>query len=155
MDPVLMTLAGKALQIVAPYLAKGGEKVAEALGEQIGTQVKGLVERITARFRREPAQAQVLDAYAANPAANEGAVQNALARELEADPAFRAEVEQDVNRFGSVLSVVQRIKEGKEVTGAEIDEVSEGLIQVHQEIEKGEKIVGFKGGSFGATKSAK
>lgn len=149
MDPVLMTLAGKALQLVGPYLAKGGEKVVEALGEQIGAQVKGLVERISARFRREPAQAQVLDEYAADPAANEGAAQATLARELEADPTFRARVEQDVNRFGPVLGVVQRIKEGREVTGAEIDEVRKGLIQIHQEIDKGEKIVGFKGGSFG------
>lgn len=149
MDPVLMTLAGKALQLVAPYLAKGGEKVAEALGEQIGGQVKGLVDRITARFRREPAQAQVLDEYAADPAANEGAAQATLARELEADPTFRAQVEQDVNRFGPVLSVVQRIKEGKEVTGAEFDEVRKGLIQVHQEIDKGENIIGIRGGSFG------
>jgi len=149
MDPVLMTLAGKALQLVAPYLAKGGEKVAEALGEEIGAQVKGLVERIRARFRREPAKAEVLDQYAADPAANEGAAQATLARELEADPAFRAEVEADVNRFGPVLSVVQRIKEGKEVTGAEFDEVKKGLIQVHQEMDKGEKIVGFKGKIFG------
>lgn len=149
MDPVLMTLAGKALQLVAPYLAKGGEKVAEALGEEIGSQVKGLVERIRARFRREPAKAEVLDQYAADPAANEGVAQATLAREMEADPAFRAQVESDVNRFGPVLSVVQRIREGNEVTGAEIENVKKGLIQVHQELEKGDHIVGAKIGNFG------
>lgn len=149
MDPVLMTLAGKALQLVAPYLAKGGEKVAEALGEEIGVQVKGLVERIRARFRRQPADAGVLDRYAADPGAVEGEARETLAREMEADPAFRAEVEREVKRFGPVLSVVQRIKNGEEVTGAEIETVKKGLIQVHQEMDVGKKVVGAKIGTFG------
>lgn len=149
MDPVLMVLAGKALQLVAPYLAKGGGKVAEVLGEEIGTQVKGLLGRIRARFRREPAHTDVLDRYAADPAANEGALQATLAREMETDPAFRAEVERDVNRFGPVLSVVQRIREGKEVTGAEIDAMKKGLVQVHQEMDRGENVTGARIKDFG------
>ena len=144
MDPVLLTLAGKALQLVAPYVARGGEKVAEALGEEIGAQVKGLVERIRARFRREPANAEVLDQYAADPQANEGAAKATLARELEADPAFRAQVEADVNRFGTVLSVVQRVKEGRVIDAGEIENAKNALLQYVQEADKVDEMRGPK-----------
>lgn len=149
MDPVLMALAGKALQLVGPYIAKGGEKVAEALGEQIGTQLGGLVERIRARFRRDPAGAQVLDRYGADPRANEAAAQQVLAEEMERDPAFRTELERDVNRFGPVLAVVQRIQDGERITGAEIGTITRGLVQVHQDVGTARDVTGAKIDTFG------
>lgn len=149
MDPVLLILAGKALQLVSPYLATGGEKIAESLGEGIGNQVREALGRIRARFRSDPARAVVLERYAVDPQANEGEAKVALAEAMDEDAGFRAEIERDVNRFGSVLSIVQRIKDGEEVTGVEIQQVKSGLIQVHQEVEKGKNVVGAKIHTFG------
>ncbi len=149
MDPVLMALAGKALQLVGPYIARGGEKVAEALGEQIGKQVGGLVERIRAWFGRDPAGAQVLERYGSDPEANRAAAQQALAEGMDRDPAFRTELEREVNRFGPVLSVVQRIQDGERITGAEIRSITQGLVQVHQDVGTARDVTGAKIDTFG------
>lgn len=149
MDPTLMTLAGKALQLVAPYVARGGAKVADALGEAIGAQLKEVVDRIRARFRLNPENASMLEQYAEDPTSNEPKARAALAREMEADPGFRAEIAAGVKRFGPVLNIVQRIRDGENVTGVEIESVRNGLMQVHQAMDRANGVVGAKINTFG------
>ncbi|MBI3241961.1 MAG: hypothetical protein HYZ49_06675 [Chloroflexi bacterium] len=93
MDPT--TLAAAATALLAPYVAKAGEKLAEKVGEKLPDQMGKLWAAIADKFKGKPAAEEAAKDLAANPKDedNQAAFRKELRKVLEADTGFVAELE--------------------------------------------------------------
>ncbi len=93
MDPT--ALAATATALLAPYVAKAGEKLAEKVGEKLPEQMGKLWTAIAARFKGKPAAEEAVKDLAAKPddEDNQAAFRKELKKVLEADTDFVAELE--------------------------------------------------------------
>jgi hypothetical protein len=97
MDPV--TLAGSAVALVAPYLALGGKELAKKVGEEAGQRIFGLYDKLKAKLVGGGAEALADLAKQPNDADSQAALRVQLKKALDADPAFRAELEKLVGEI--------------------------------------------------------
>ena len=100
MDPI--TLAAAATTLLAPYLAKAGEKAAEKIGEKLPEAVGKVWNAIAAKFKGRPAGEEALKDLAAKPGDDDNLVsfRKELKKMLADDPAFVAELVQLVRAAG-------------------------------------------------------
>jgi hypothetical protein len=101
MDPV--TLAATAVGLLAPFLQRLGEKTAEKTSEEVSQTlsegavpaVKRLLKALKERLRPGTYAGNQLEGVEEKPASDtrQQALRDALAEELQADPAFAAEVQ--------------------------------------------------------------
>ncbi len=79
MDPT--SLAATVVAVLAPHLAKAGEKLAEETGKAVAEKIGSLYQALKTRFENKPAAQEALTDLEANPK-NEDA-KGALRRQLE------------------------------------------------------------------------
>lgn len=90
MDPV--SLAPAVLTVLAPYLAKAGGKLADALVENAPEYAGKLWATIVEKFRGKPAAEEAARDLLENPADadNQAAFRKAIRKAIEEDPAWLA-----------------------------------------------------------------
>ncbi len=100
MDPI--TLAAAAATLLAPYLAKAGEKAAEEIGKKLPDAVGKVWGAITAKFKGKPAAEGAAHELIAKPADedNQEAFNVQLRKALKEDSAFAAELERLLRTAG-------------------------------------------------------
>ena len=100
MDPI--TLAAAATTLLAPYLAKAGEKAAEKIGEKLPEAIGKVWNAIAAKFKGRPAAVGAANELTAKPddADNQEAFNVQLRKLLKDDPAFAAELERLLRAAG-------------------------------------------------------
>jgi hypothetical protein len=102
----LPALAQTVVALLAPYIAKSGEKFAEKIGEKLPDSLANLWGVITKRLRGKPAE-QAIKEYSASP--NEADKQAVLSKEianaLAEDPEFRKELQHLLGDVDSNLYV--------------------------------------------------
>jgi hypothetical protein len=93
MDPAMM--AATATTLLLPYIKKGGEKLAETLGEKLPDGIAKVWKAVTSRFKGKPAAEEtVKDLVArADDQDCQAAFRKELRKLLEADPQFVSEFE--------------------------------------------------------------
>lgn len=92
MDPV--TLAPAVLTILAPYLAKAGEKMAEEVGKSVPEHAGRLWSAVMAKFKTKPAAEEAARDLSQNPADadNQAAFRKEIRKAAEEDPAWLAQL---------------------------------------------------------------
>ncbi len=100
MDPTALATAATAL--LAPYVAKAGEKLAEKVGEKLPEQMGKLWTAIAARFKGKPAAEEAAKDLAAKPddEDNQAAFRKELKKLLADDADF-------VNELAKLLQAAQ------------------------------------------------
>ena len=90
MDPA--TLAAAALAVLAPYMIKAGEKMAEKIGETLPENAGKLWTALTGKFKGKPAAEDAAQDLAKNPADEDAQVvfRVQLKKALAEDPEFLA-----------------------------------------------------------------
>jgi hypothetical protein len=113
MDPV--TLAGAAVALVAPYLVEGGKELAKKIGGEAGGRIVTLYDKVKAKLAGGGADALADLEKQPKDADSQAALRVQLKKALEADPAFRAELEKLVGEIQEKGG--DRIKQIANVTG--------------------------------------
>ncbi len=118
MDPV--TLAGSAVALVAPYLVEGGTELAKKLGGEVGERIVKLYDRVKAKLVGGGAEALADLEKQPKDADSQAALRVQLKKALEADPAFRAELEKLVGEIrekgGDRVSQIANVTGDQNVT---------------------------------------
>jgi hypothetical protein len=105
MDPTALAAAATAL--LAPYVAKAGEKLAEKVGEKLPEQMGKLWTAIAAKFKGKPAAEEAAKDLAANPKDedNQAAFRKELKKLLAEDGGFVNELEQLLKSAQAATSI--------------------------------------------------
>ena len=147
MDP--LTIATAALTILTPYAKDAGRELVKTAGEIALDKAKGLLGWLKERFAGDPVAAKDLSRFEADPNTFEPSLHATIREKAQTDPAFAAELQKRIDEIGPLITVFQRMKEGKNVTAVEARQISSGTITATQEIEKGENIRGVHADKIG------
>jgi hypothetical protein len=118
MDPV--TLAGSAVALVAPYLVEGGTELAKKVGGEVGERIVKLYDKVKAKLTGGGAEALADLEKQPNDADSQAALRVQLKKALEADPAFKDELEKLVGEIrekgGDRISQIANVTGDQNVT---------------------------------------
>jgi SOS response regulatory protein OraA/RecX len=137
-------LAGLAISIVAPYIAKGAEAFAQEVGSEAFSAVKAVADRLRSWWSGEPVAAAAAESLPSEPEKYSTILTQLLSSDLANDEAFATELRALTERVGPNVQVVQRIEVAKGVTGADIEQLVTGDVRVEQEMKEAEDVTGFK-----------
>jgi hypothetical protein len=144
-------LAGLAISLVAPYLAKGAESFAQEVGSEAANAVKAVFDRLRKWWSGQPVAAAAAESLPAEPEKYSPILTQLLSSDLAEDDAFTAELRALTERVGPNVQVVQRMNVGKGVTGADIEELVSGTVSVQQHIGQAENVTGLKAKKVGGS----
>jgi hypothetical protein len=147
MDPI--TLVTSAITLLSPYVAKGAEEFAKEVGKEAAQKAKELFTYLKNKFSADSEESQVLSLFEKKPEKYETTLTDVLQERARTDSEFASELEKHVNSAGPYIKVVQSLKEGKKVVGAEVKKARSGTFDIQQDVEKGEEVTGFKGEEVG------
>jgi hypothetical protein len=150
---MMEAFAATIIGLIAPYLAKGAEEFAKAVGKEAFDQCKRLTDRLQRWWQGNPVASVTVDNFAKDPQNYGGVLGHLLATDLAKDPQLATELQQIVDSMGPNVEVVQKIDIGKGVTGAEIGELVAGSVNVRQEIRDAQSVIGFKANKVGGGSS--
>jgi hypothetical protein len=142
-------LAGLAISIAAPYIAKGAEAFAQEVGTEAFGAVKALADRLRSWWSGEPVAAAAAESLTSEPEKYSRILAQLLSSDLVKDDAFAADLRALTERVGPNVQVVQQIEVAKGVTGADIEEFTTGSVRVEQDMKSAENVTGFKAKKVG------
>jgi hypothetical protein len=142
-------LAGLAISIVAPYVAKGAETFAQQVGSEAFGAVKAVADRLRTWWADEPVAAAAAESLASDPQKYSTILTQLLSSDLAKDDAFAAELRTLTDRVGPHVEVIQRIEIAKGVTGADVERLVAGIVHVEQDVKEAEDVTGFRAGTVG------
>ena len=140
MDPI--TLAGTVISIIGPYIMKGADAFVNEVGQSACDAAQSLLDRIKKKFGDDDEATGAIENYEAKPQRYEPVVEDILQTKLGEDEAFANDIASIVENMGPVLSIVQKMDVGQNVTGLSAKEMRSGQATVQQEIKQGTNIVG-------------
>jgi hypothetical protein len=139
-------IVASAVSILAPYVAAGGKKAAEVVGEGLAKQAGNLLGRIRSWFSGDEEATSTLAKFEEKPARYSTSIEDILREKIEADPAKLSELEQLVESMGPRLEVLIKVKTlAGEVLGLDLAKWEKGMARAVAEVdtvEKGAKLTG-------------
>lgn len=145
MDP--LTLAAAVVALLKPFITKAADQFAGEAGRAVWDKTATLFTRVRSTLAKDPAVRDTVDKFVREPDAQADAVQAALARDFQCDPAFFAEVEAliaDIKRTGPHVAVVQQMKVAEDVVGIEAKRMGRGSASVRQETDHAIRMTGAR-----------
>jgi hypothetical protein len=146
MDPTTAGLAASVMTVLIPYAAKGAEEFSKSVGKDAYEKVKSLLSILKTRWAGDKEAMNILARFEEKPQLHQTMLEDILIERLAQDKELAKELVNQLNNMGPELEIIQKMEEGRRVTGLEAEEMNKGRARVYQDVERGEDI---RGGRFG------
>jgi hypothetical protein len=149
MDPVTITLAANVMTVLMPYVAMGAQEFAKSAGKEAYEKAKSLLGTLKARWAGDEEATDAVARFEEKPERYRPVLEGILEEKITQDRELAAELATLLEEMGPSLEVVQRMEEGRRITGLEAEQMSGGKARVRQDIGKGEDVTGARIGHIG------
>ncbi len=144
MEPVTTTIITGVMSVIMPYVTRGAKDFINMAGDVAYNKAKLFMEKLKARLAGDEEATNNLNLLEKKPQRYENVVESILQEKLNEDKDLAAELEKLLHDFGPELSIIQKMKVGRGVTGLEADEVTGGRVSIEQHIEQAENVIGTR-----------
>jgi hypothetical protein len=144
MEPITAILAAKVVDVLAPYVAKGGEEFARLAGQAAYEKCKTLLDTLKNSWYGDNEASTNLKLFSDKPERYKPVMEDILKEKLDKDKELAADIQEILADIGPELEIIQRIKVGENVIGIEADEVAGVKAKITQVIDQGKDITGAK-----------
>ena len=149
MDPVTVTLAANVMTVLMPYAAMGAQEFVKSAGKEAYEKAKTLLGTLKARWAGDEEATDAVARFEEKPERYQPVLEGILEEKLARDEQLAAELATLLEEMGPSLEVVQRMEEGRRITGLEAQQMSGGRARVRQDIGRGEDVTGARIGRIG------
>ena len=149
MDPVTVTLAANVMTVLMPYAAMGAQEFVKSAGKEAYEKAKNLLGTLKARWAKDKEATDAVARFEEKPERYRPVLEGILEEKITQDRELAAELATLLKEMGPSLEVVQRMEEGRRVTGLEAEQMSGGRARVRQDIGRGEDVTGARIGRIG------
>ena len=149
MDPVTVTLAANVMTVLMPYAAMGAQEFAKSAGKEAYEKAKSLLGTLKARWTGDEEATDAVARFEEKPERYRPVLEGILEEKITQDEQLAAELATLLEEMGPSLEVVQRMEEGRRITGLEAEQMSGGRARVRQDIGRGEDVTGARIGRIG------
>jgi hypothetical protein len=144
MDPITATLAANVVAVLAPYVAVGVQEFVRNAGKDAYEKAKTMLAALRAKWAEDEEATDALTRFEEKPERYLPVLEDVLNEKLAEDKELAAVLSTLLNEMGPNLEVVQKMEEGRKVTGLEAEEMSGGRATVNQDIGRGEDVTGAR-----------
>jgi hypothetical protein len=144
MDPITATLAANVVAVLAPYAAVGAQEFARNVGKEAYEKAKGMLATLRAKWAGDEEATDALTRFEEKPERYAPVLEDVLKEKLAEDKELAMVLSTLLSEMGPSLEVVQRMEEGRRVTGLQAEEMAEGRARVRQDIGTGEDVTGAR-----------
>src|SRR5215212_8914320 len=148
-DPATATLAAHVITVLMPYAAMGAQEFAKSAGKEAYEKAKSLLRTLKARWAGDEEATDAVARFEEKPERYRPVLEGILEEKITQDRELAAELATLLEEMGPSLEVVQRMEEGRRVTGLEAQQMSGGRARVRQDIGRGEDVTGARIGRIG------
>ena len=149
MDPVTVTLAANVMTVLMPYAAMGAQEFVKSAGKEAYEKAKTLLGTLKARWAGDEEATDAVAHFEEKPERYRPVLEGILEEKITQDKELAAELATLLEEMGPSLEVVQRMEEGRRITGLEAQQMSGGRARVRQDIGRGEDVTGARIGRIG------
>jgi len=149
MDPVTVTLAANVMTVLMPYAAMGAQEFVKSAGKEAYEKAKTLLGTLKARWAGDEEETDTIARFEEKPERYRPVLEGILEEKITQDRELAAELATLLEEMGPSLEVVQRMEEGRRITGLEAQQMSGGRARVRQDIGRGEDVTGARIGRIG------
>ena len=144
MDPVSATLAENIMTVLMPYAAMGAQEFVKSAGKEAYEKAKSLLRTLKARWAGDEEATDAVARFEEKPERYRPVLEGILEEKITQDEQLAAELATLLEEMGPSLEVVQRMEEGRRITGLEAQQMSGGRARVRQDIGRGEDVTGAR-----------
>jgi hypothetical protein len=144
MDPITASLAAKVVSVLAPYVVVGAEEFVRNAGKDAYEKAKTMFAALRAKWTGDEEATDALTRFEDKPERYAPVLEDVLREKLAEDKELATVLSTLLNEMGPSLEVVQKMEEGRKVTGLEADEMTGGRATVDQDIGTGEDVTGAR-----------
>lgn len=142
MDPITGSLAASVVGVLAPYVVLGAQEFARNVGREAYEKAKTMFTTLKARWKDDEEATEALSRFEEKPERYAPVLEDVLREKLAEDKELAAVLSTLLNEMGPSLEIVQRMEEGRRVTGLKAEEMITGRATVRQDIGTGEDVTG-------------
>jgi len=144
MDPITATLAANVVAVLAPYVAVGAQEFVRNAGKDAYEKAKTMFAALRAKWTGDEEATDALTRFEEKPERYATVLEDVLNEKLAEDKELAVVLTTLLNEMGPSLEVVQKMEEGRKVTGLEAEEMTGGKTTVNQDIGRGEDVTGAR-----------
>jgi hypothetical protein len=144
MDPISATLAANVVAVLAPYVAVGAQEFVRNAGKDAYEKAKTMFAALRAKWTGDEEATDALTRFEEKPERYATVLEDVLNEKLAEDKELAVVLSTLLNEMGPSLEVVQKMEEGRKVTGLEAEEMTGGKTTVNQDIGRGEDVTGAR-----------
>ena len=149
MDPITASLAANVVAVLAPYVVVGAQEFARNVGKDAYEKAKGMLAALRAKWAGDEEATDALTRFEEKPERYAPVLEDVLREKLAEDKELAMVLSTLLSEMGPSLEVVQKMDEGRRVTGIEAEEMAGGRATVNQDIGTGEDVTGARIGRIG------
>jgi hypothetical protein len=149
MDPAMIDLATKVMAVLLPFVSKSAEEFATQVGDSAYDKAKALLSTIKQKWSRDKEAIETLARFEEKPERYKTVVEDILHEKLVEDHDLATQIARLLQDMGPTLEVIQRMEEGKNITGLKATEMIRGRARVAQDITKAEGVIGAEFDTIG------
>ena len=144
MEPITVSLAANVVAVLAPYAAVGAQEFARNVGKEAYEKAKGMLATLRAKWAGDEEATDALTRFEEKPERYAPVLEDVLKEKLAEDKELAMVLSTLLSEMGPSLEVVQRMEEGRRVTGLQAEEMVGGRATVNQDIGMGEDVTGAR-----------
>lgn len=149
MDPATIALATSVMNVLLSYVSKGAEEFASKVGDAAYEKARALLSTLKEKWKGDEEAAESLARFEEKPERYQPVLSDILQEKLSQDKELASRVSRLLQEMGPALQVIQKMEEGKGVTGLKAREFHRGIAHVSQEITTGEDVTGAEFDTIG------
>jgi hypothetical protein len=144
MDPITASLAANVVAVLAPYVAVGAQEFVRNAGKDAYEKAKTMLASLKAKWTGDEEATDALTRFEEKPERYAPVLEDVLREKLADDKELAVVLSTLLEEMGPSLEVVQKMEEGRKITGIEADEMTGGRATVDQDIGTGEDVTGAR-----------
>ena len=142
MDSIVVDLAARVVAVLLPLVSKGAEEFATKVGETTYAKAKTLLATLKHKWSQDKEASESLAHFEEKPERYKGVIEDILQEKLSQDNDLVAYISHLFQEMGPALEIIQKMDEGRDITGLKAEQMRRGTAKVTQDIKHGEKVTG-------------
>ena len=140
---ILSGLASEAIALLTPFVISGTKKIANSLSKVAMEKLDTFITRLKQRWSGNPVAENTLQRFENDPDRYAPMMEDMLKEEMEQDESFVQEVKTMIKEIKPHIKIVQNLDKGEDVTALKARKVGkERNIDIEMNIKEGKNITG-------------
>ena len=144
MDPAIKNIVDEVMGALVPYVAKGAEEFTRSAGKAAFNKVKNLLSTLKKRWSGDKEATENLALFEEEPHRYKALLEEMLKKKLAKDLKLSTKLARIIKEVGPTVEIIQKMEQAENVVGLKGKEIKKGKITISQKTKKAKDVTGLE-----------